>query len=61
MGGGGDRRKDDHNMGGRLQRVERGGETSGTGKGLKLTPIQWMLFKEEMMMMLRRRRDDDHT
>ena len=35
MGGGGDRRKDDHNMGGRLQRVEGGGRDVWHGKGLE--------------------------
>ena len=36
MGGGGDRRKDDHNMGGRLQRVEkRGRRDVWHGKGLE--------------------------
>ena len=41
---------------GRLQRgagKAGGGETSGTGKGLRLTPIQGMHLLDVVMMMLR--------
>ena len=49
---------------GRLQRGRgqgRGGETSGTGKGLKLTSIQGIQLLNVVMMMMPRWRRDDAT
>ena len=65
VGGGGDRGKDDHNTGGEASKRgragQRGGETSGTGKGLKLTSIQGIQLLNVVMMMMPRWRGDDAT